>query len=222
MHLINRTSTRLRSTLLRGFIGCVALSACSFTQAHPHSWIEMRTQVLGQDGLITGLNMQWSFDPMTSMYMLDGEDTSPDNEQATFANLTTAMLENMIEDDFFSFLYHDGKQIKYSPAINGDLVRDRARLVMSFDLPLAQPLAIGDGPLELMIFEPSYYVDMSWRSPQDVTLSRELKSLCSLELVEPNPTPEQMSYAYSLPADAEPDNTLGQLFTQSVHIRCNI
>lgn len=222
MHLINRTYTRLRSAWLRGFIGFVSLTACSFAEAHPHSWIEIKTQILGQDGQITGLNMQWSFDPMTSMYMLDGEDTSPDNEQATFASLTTAMLENMIDDDFFSFLYHGGEQIEYSPAINGDLVRDRARLVMSFDLPLAQPLAIGDGPLELMIFEPSYYVDMSWRSPQDITLSRELESQCSVEIVEPNPTPEQMSYAYSLPADAEPDNTLGQLFTQSVHIRCNI
>ena len=61
---------------------------------------------------------------------------------------------------------------------------------------------------------------MSWNSKSDVSLSPDLEGQCSLKLVEPNPTPEQMSYAMSLSVDADPDNTLGQLFTQSIELNC--
>ncbi|MDK9758795.1 DUF1007 family protein, partial [Vibrio sp. D173a] len=96
--------------------------------------------------------------------------------------------------------------------------RDKAKLVMTFDLPLSKPKAVTRDTLRLLIFDPSYFVDMSWNSQSDVSLSPELERQCALELVEPNPTPEQMSYAMSLSVDADPDNTLGQLFTQTIKL----
>ncbi len=41
----------------------------------------MKTHIEGENGVITGLSMEWSFDAMTSMYMLDGEDVSPEKEE---------------------------------------------------------------------------------------------------------------------------------------------
>ncbi|MCW0470958.1 DUF1007 family protein [Vibrio chagasii] len=38
--------------------------------------------------MITGFSMEWSFDAMTSMYMLDGEDVSPEKRaKRLFKNL---------------------------------------------------------------------------------------------------------------------------------------
>ncbi len=189
-------------------------------QAHPHSWIEMKTHIQGESGVITGFKMEWSFDAMTSVYVLDGKDTSPENEHATFQELASSMLSNMLYEHYFTYFYDDQTPIKYSIAHSEKLTRDRARLVLSFELPLSKPMPVTRESLRLLIFEPSYYVDMTWTSVNDVVLSADLARQCQLELTQPNPTAEQMSYAMALPADADPDNALGQLFTQTINIHC--
>ncbi|WEM44011.1 DUF1007 family protein [Photobacterium sp. DA100] len=204
----------------RAALGLALLISPLFATAHPHSWIEMKTYVDGKDGMITGLRMVWSFDPMTSAYMLDGEDTSPEREEQTFTKVAASVLDNMLSEHYFTYFYDGEEPIKYQLARYGKITRDRARLVLTFELPLSQPKPVTEDSLKLLVFESSYYVDMSWRSKRDVILAGDLADYCKLEMIQPNPTPEQMSYAMSLPADADPDNALGQLFTQSVRFYC--
>lgn len=197
----------------------VVLTSCN-AQAHPHSWVEMKTYVEGKNGVITGFKMEWSFDAMTSAYMLDGEDVSPEKEPETLRKLAASVLENMKYEHYFTYFYDGDMPIRYKVAHSEKLTRDRAKLVLSFELPLSKPKPVTRESLRLLIFEPSYFVDMTWQSEGDIVLSPELDRQCQLELIEPNPTSEQMSYAMSLPADADPDNALGQLFTQTVKINC--
>lgn len=196
------------------------LSFAPTLQAHPHSWVEMKTHIEGENGMITGLSMEWSFDAMTSMYMLDGEDVSPEKEVETFKNLAASVIENMMYEHYFTYFYDGEEPIKYQVAEHSKFKRDKAKMVLTFALPLSKPKPVTRDSLRVLIFDPSYFVDMSWISNGDVTLSPALARQCQLEIIEPNPTPEQMSYAMSLPADADPDNTLGQLFTQSVELHC--
>lgn len=191
-----------------------------FVLAHPHSWIDTKTYIEGENGFITGFKMEWTFDAMTSAYMLDGEDTAPKHEQETFRKVAASVLENMKYEHYFTYFFDGDEPIKYYAAHSETLARNRAKLVMSFELPLAKPKAVTRDSLRLLIFDPSYYVDMSWKSKNDVVLSSDLAHHCQIELIEPNPTPKQMAYAMSLPADADPDNALGQLFTQTVKLHC--
>jgi len=200
--------------------GLALLPFSASLQAHPHSWVEMKTHIEGENGMITGLSMEWSFDAMTSMYMLDGEDLAAESEQETFEKLAASVIENMMYEHYFTYFYDEETPIKYSVAKNAKFERDKAKLVMTFELPLSKPKAVTRDTLRLLIFDPSYFVDMSWNSQSDVSLSPDLERQCSLDLVEPNPTPEQMSYAMSLSVDADPDNTLGQLFTQTIKLNC--
>lgn len=201
-------------------VGLVAALFVNAAAAHPHSWIEMKTHINGQDGIITSLSMEWSFDAITSIYMLDGEDVSPDKEQETLHNLSMSVLNNMKDEHYFTHFYDGEKTVKYGLARNAKMTRDKAKLVLSFEIPFTKPLPVTRDSLKLLIYEPSYYVDMAWRSTNDVVLSPELARQCQVNIIEPNPTPEQMSYAMSLPADADPDNTLGHLFTQTANIHC--
>ena len=75
--VINRLSTRYVSRFstccrsLKGLpFGLVLLCFAPNLYAHPHSWIEMKTHIEGENGMITGLSMEWSFDAMTSMLSL--------------------------------------------------------------------------------------------------------------------------------------------------------
>ena len=192
----------------------------SFIHAHPHSWIEMKTLIEGQNGKISGLKMEWTFDAMTSAYMLDGEDISEGNEPKTLRKVAHSIVKDMLSEHYFTYFYDGDQPIKYQTALEPQLVRDKAKLMLSFRLPLAKEQPVTRDTLRLLVFDSSHFVDMVWKSKQDIVLSDELAKNCRLDLIEPNPSSEQMMYAMSLPEDADPDNSLGQLFTQTVNVHC--
>lgn len=189
--------------------------------AHPHSWITTMVDVKGDDSTITGFHMRWEFDAMTSAYTLDGEDTSEEALPETLKTLANDSIQNMLPEHYFTYFYSNDEPVRYLEVDNANYTLDKGKLTLSFDLDLEKPQPIQGADLKLLIFEPSYYIDMSWQSKDDIKLSDALAKNCQVTIIEPTPTPEQMSYAMALPADADPDNALGQLFTQTATFECN-
>ncbi|MEC6813802.1 DUF1007 family protein [Photobacterium toruni] len=212
----------MRLNALPYFLLAIAALLPITSQAHPHSWINMKTYIEGNSTQITGLKMVWTFDAMTTAYMLDGEDMSNANKQQTLKDIAQSVMENMKNSHYFTYFYDNDTPIKYRIPTGGELVKPRAKATLTFELPLSKPKPITKDSLKLLIFEPSYYVDMSWNNKSDIILSPELAKTCHFTLIEPNPTPEQVTFAMSIPADADPDNQLGQVFTQTVQLYCNV
>ncbi|WP_252724400.1 DUF1007 family protein [Vibrio hepatarius] len=205
---------------LSGLVALIALYISAPLNAHPHSWVDMKTYIEGENGIVSGLKMEWTFDSMTSAYLLDGEDMSPKNANSTLDKIAKTVVKNMLSEHYFTYFYDGETPIKYHLALDQKLEREKSKLKLSFTLPLAKPKSLTRDTLRLLVFDSSYYVDMAWRSKSDIVLSKGLAQQCQLELVEPHPTSKQMMYAMSLPADSDPDNTLGQLFTQMVKMHC--
>lgn len=193
----------------------------SKAQAHPHSWISLKTEVVGDDTHILGFNMSWTFDTMTSAYMLDGEDLSAANKSKTLNKIAKSVMGNLNVEHYFSYFYDGNTPIKYAFSNQAELKQNKTKLTLVFFLPLSKPKEIENKSFKLLVFEPSYYVDMSWENKSDIQLSPELAQHCSLALIQPNPTPEQMTYAMSLGVEEKGDDALGQLFTQTVNIQCH-
>lgn len=192
------------------------LLCCTQAFAHPHSWVEMNTYLQGNENNITGLYMVWEFDAMTTAYMLDGEDLSDPN---TLPQLANSITQNMLASHYFTYFYRDEQPIKYRKAIDASITLKRGKATLRFDLPLAQPVPFDQSDLKLLIFDPSYYVDMSWNNLNAIHIADKMP--CKLRLEQPTPTAEQMAYAMALPMDADPDDALGQLFTQTLYLDCN-
>ncbi len=188
--------------------------------AHPHSWISMRTQVDGDEQHITGFHMIWTFDAMTTAYLFDGEDMSKAHRAATLKKLAKDVIDNMAKSDYFTYFYQGKSHLKYQNVPEAQLTESHGKATLSFHLQLAKPVKLAGEPLRLLIYDPTYYVDMSWDDHKDVTLAPSLARICKQRIVEPHPTPAQISYAMSIPIDASPDNTLGQAFTQSLVLNC--
>lgn len=197
---------------------CASLS--SHVQSHPHSWIDLKTVIEGDQNQITGFRMSWTFDAITSAYMLDGEDLSEENKANALQEMADGILENLALEHYFTFFYSHETPIKYTLATDGGIVQNRTKLTLNFFLPLSKPKSIDGESFELQIYESSYYVQMSWRQKEHVTLSPNLAEHCSLQVIEPQPTVEQFNYATAKPANAEVDNELGSLFTQKVKLNC--
>ena len=70
--------TLRRWTTASAILAC-ALGAAAPAMAHPHVWVEMRSDVVFNDqGLITALNLMWTFDDNYTQMALDGLDTNGD------------------------------------------------------------------------------------------------------------------------------------------------
>ncbi|SJL83955.1 DUF1007 family protein [Vibrio palustris] len=202
-------------------IGLLALMP-TLAKAHPHSWVDMVTQINGNDHAITGFSMTWEFDPMTTAYLFDGEDMSKEHRKKTLQKLADNMIKNMLSTHYFTYFYqHKTTPIRYKTARNAVLTTKRGKATLKFDLPLTKPFTFINEPLKFLIFDPTYYVDMSWKGRDSIKLSPQLAKHCQYKIIAPNPTPKEVAYATNLPADADPDNSLGQLFTQQLNLTCH-
>ncbi|WP_051326433.1 DUF1007 family protein [Aliagarivorans taiwanensis] len=190
--------------------------------AHPHSWIDVKTLLVGKDGQLTGISYIWQFDPMTSVFMLDGKDLDEPQRQQTLDNMAAHILSNIHYHHYFSKL-KQGEQLVAFGEGSQPRVSLQGRVVsFSFYLPLAEPVSLSEQSLSLRVYDPSYFIDMSWRGEMDLDLSIELQGLCEVDIIEPTPSQELINYALSLPADADPDDSLGEMFTQHGEVRCDL
>lgn len=188
--------------------------------AHPHAWVDTNTFIESDETHITSLHMTWAFDAETSNYMLQGEDVSDKNIEKTLQALADSVVGNMYNEHYFTYLYDDKTPVVYKTAQYAQFVRNKDKLVLSFEIPLSKPIAFKGKNLRLYIYDETYFVDMSWLNKGDVQISEQLTSQCTGEVVEPKASDEQRAYTLALASDVAPDNTLGQLFSQKYQLNC--
>ncbi|MFM2480577.1 DUF1007 family protein [Celerinatantimonas sp. YJH-8] len=198
------------------------LSAWSLTlQAHPHSWIEQQTTLIGDEQHITQLKMRWSFDKITTAYTLEGEDLKGAQRAKTLKKVADQIAAHMMPDHYFTYFYQDQTPLRYHVVRHADAELIDHKLILEFTITLSKPQPYTQHPLKLMIFDPSYYVDMYWNNAADIKLTAPVAKHCQSQLLEPHPSQKDINYAMSIPADADPDYPLGQLFTQKLILRCH-
>jgi len=190
--------------------------------AHPHSFIRLRTEVVADNGQLTGFKMRWTMDEITSSDLLyDAGSAKPGDE--VWKKLAAEVMANVLGQHYFSALWHNGQHVKFDNRPDGyGLERDGHQAVLTFTLPLAKPLPLAGQTLTLSTFDPTYYVDMFYDKPGDVTLPAALRAGCKVTVVTPKPNDKMTAFAQSLDkADAPPeDMALGTYFAQKVTLTC--
>lgn len=193
----------------------------SISFSHPHSWIDTHTYFNSNDTHITALNMTWTFDQETSDYMLHGEDTSAEAINHTLQLIAETVVNNMYNDHYFTYLYHNETPVRYKKARYPQLIQAHDKLVLSFEIPLSEPIPFKENNFKLFIYDASYYVDMSWINEADIQLSDNIKDNCLGRVHAPQVTDQQRDDTLALAEDVAPDNALGQLFSQQFQLSCN-
>ena len=181
----------------------------------------MTTHIEGNARQLTGFKMIWTFDPMTTAYLFDGEDMSKKHRQATLNKLAKSIIHNMLSTHYFTYFYDGGKPIRYEKVTAAKLTTSHGKATLTFNLPLAKPYTHNQHRLKLMIYDPTYFVDMSWKNAKNIILAPQLEPHCTFKIIAPHPTPAQVSYAASIPVGKDPDHSIGQLFTQTLDLTCN-
>lgn len=192
--------------------------------AHPHSFIDMQTNIRMEKQHLQGFAVQWTLDEIASSELLYELKTSPERAEAE-KKISEELKQTAIDSHYFSRLYDEKNQpIKFKEMPNEASIRvDGARVVYSMSFNLDKPYDMRGKGVNFYTYEPSYYIGMEYNADSDVRID---DSRCKITLAQPQASQELRLYASSLDKNAIPDMpddeaaSLGAQFAQKVRIQC--
>lgn len=226
INLLYQRITRLAAWLLAPLAMLAVLAAAPHpAAAHPHAWIDVKVKVLfDAKGRIYGLEETWVFDPLYTAFALDGlkrgTDKKPD--QATIDALSKENLKNIKDYDYLTRIESGGVNAKFAGTRDLASRYEKDRLQMTFTLLLDKPLDPTVSPVEYMVFDPTYYIEMLHAEEAGAVQLSGAGADCKHTLTPPNPDPNAVGLAASLDKTQSAGNDLGQLFAERVTIRCGV
>lgn len=199
----------------------LVLAPFAAARAHPHGWIDIRTEVLTDDaGRITALRQAWLFDEMYSAFMLDDFEHEGLGRDEGLARLLHQDVAALAPYDYFTRVEVAGERAGVGEVrayANGVAA---GRIWFRFELPLAEPVEPMTAELRYAVFDPSYYIEILHHGDAPVELPDPLAERCDARVIEPDPPGEIVSFAAMLDRSADSDDGLGRHFAQWVELAC--
>jgi len=190
--------------------------------AHPHAWIDVRsTVVLDDAGRVAAIEQEWQFDELYSAALIDGVREGRPFQPEMLSDYTREVIDNLQPYGYFMKLRADGKlqnfdrPTHYQGSLRGE------RFVLSFTAPLAQALDPAAQSVEFSVYDPTYFIQMMHVDADPPGVRGAGASSCRAEVHAPDPSPAAMARAFAMDFQAEPDDSLGELFAQKVTLQCH-
>jgi len=199
----------------------ITLGAAS-VQAHPHAWIDLRSKVLlDETGKVRALQLDWIFDDYYTVAIADEVDVSNQVSDEFWNEIAGRNLANLAAYNYFTVIKADGAPLELGDVSNYEGGLRDGRMWMRFEVPLKEPVDPTSKALSFAIYDPTYYIEIVHLEGDVVTFEGEGGDRCLGEIVQPNPTFDQVSLAASLDQDESGGDGLGELFAETVVMRCS-
>ena len=207
----------------------VFLACCPAAFAHPHVWVDMQsTVVFTDDGLIKGVDVEWTFDDAYAQMALDGLDTDKDGfySQDELAPLTRENIDSLKDYEYFTVMRADGEQLKIGAVTDAGQIYSSDKLTLHFQVPLATPLDPQKAKFMLKVYDPEFFIDFEYPKDDGADVSGNMPKQCKLDL-KPVPTDAELEQTRTMLStkgkDWKPDSNedFGAAFAQPVSIDCN-
>lgn len=190
--------------------------------AHPHAWIDLRSKVLlDDDGKIRALQLDWFFDDYYTVAIADEIDVADQVPDSFWTEVTAKNLANLAEYDYFTVVEADGAPVALGEVSRYEGGLRDSRMWMRFEVPLAEPIDPRSKAVTFSVYDPTYYIEIVHVEGDVVTFDGRGGDRCLAEIVQPNPTLEQVSLAAALDKDESAGDELGELFAETVVLRCS-
>ena len=192
--------------------------------AHPHVWVNVRTDVLfDADKRIIGVRHHWEFDEAYSIFAVQGLDTNGDGFYDTkeLEPLAKVNIESLVEFDYFTEVKSGGKAIARKEPVDYRAEFKDGVLTLHFTLPLEEPIAAAAQDVSFAVYDPTFYVSFSMADKAPVRLASGAQG-CTSKLAPragARARVEQLSEAEFLALGA--DSQFGAQFATDVFVRCS-
>ena len=213
------------------YIVMAAMMAClsgSKTIAHPHVWIDMQSSVVfTDDGLIKGVDVEWTFDDAYTQMALDGLDVDGDGlySQDELAPLTKENIESLKDYEYFTVMRANGEQQKIGEVTDAGQIWSNNKLTLHFQVPLERPIDPKKEEFMLKVYDPEFFIDLEYPADDAVDVTGKIPPSCKL-VVKPVPTDAELDQTRTMLSTKgtdwkpETDEDFGAMFAQAVSIAC--
>ena len=208
---------------------CVAaIGLAGQAAAHPHVWIEMRSDVIfNDDGKITGVNLIWSFDDGYTQVALEGLDTNGDGvySQQELDPLTKENIASLKDYEYFTVMRVNGEKVAQGDVTEFGQIWSNDKLQLHFQLPLKEPVDPIKNQFMVKVYDPEFFIAMDYVKDDPVTVIGAMPDACKL-VVKPVPTDAEIDATREMLSTKGPDwkpetsEDFGALFAQPVLIEC--
>ncbi|MFC4297266.1 DUF1007 family protein [Castellaniella hirudinis] len=200
----------------------LALALAPFSlHAHPHAWIDVQsTIILSAEGLISSIEEQWLFDDLYSAAILEGLKEDSPEKKAVVSDFAAEVIKNLGPYGYFMRITANGRPVKLNTVTQFKSEMKGSQLLLSFTAPLAKPVDPAHDDVSFSVYDPTYFIQMTHRPQDPPTIKGAQNHSCRTQVVPPNPTPEDIARAFALDRGATPEEGLGDLFAEKVHIQC--
>ena len=196
--------------------------------AHPHVWVTMRSDVVFTgDGLIKGINLEWSFDDGYTQMALDGLDTNGDGvySQDELDPLTRENIASLKDYGYFTVMRFNGEKQEIGEVADYGQIWSNGKLELHFQVPLKKPIDPRKGEFMVKVYDPEFFIAMDYEPDDPVTVIGGMPAACKL-VVKPVPTDAELDQTRTMLAskgkDWKPEvaEDFGAMFAQPVSIAC--
>jgi len=198
---------------------CMGASAA----AHPHVFVDARAGfTFDAEGRLIALRITWTYDAFSSLLLFDILDLDQDGDgllnEADLAAIVDG--ETVWADDYAgdTYLEQNDAPIALTRPQNGSASMADNRISVSFDLPLAAPMAVSE-TVTLLLYDPNYYYAYAVEG-----LEAAMPDACTAELIAFEPdtaTSELQAQLARLSREETPDiENVGRLFADQIYLTC--
>ena len=197
-------------------------------QAHPHVWIEMQSDVVfTDDGLIKGIDLEWTFDDGYAQMALDGLDVNSDGffSPSELDPLTKENIKSMKDYEFFTVMRANGEQQKIGEVVEYGQIWSNNKLTLHLQVPLEKPIDPKKDEFVFKIYDPEFFIAIDYVKDDPVDVVGKLPESCKL-VVKPVPTDAELDQTRTMLSEKGKDwkpevsEDFGALFAQAVSIAC--
>ena len=171
----------------RAALAALALCLCAdAARAHPHVWVAVRSELLfDAQARVVGVRHHWTFDDMYSAFITAdlGEDGKPPTP-ADLAPIAKQNVESLRDFSYFTFM--PGQTFAWGPAQDESLVYDPKTEMATLTFTLTLPSPVRATPLVFQVYDPSFFVSLSFEKTNAVTLVAA-PPRCAIEVRKPEP-----------------------------------
>jgi ABC-type uncharacterized transport system substrate-binding protein len=206
----------------------IAAGCATTVAAHPHVWATVRAEIVfGPDHRITGIRHAWTFDEFYTAMAVEGLDTNKDGvySKEELAPLAKVNVESLKEFDYFTFVHlagEDDKLLKLKPPVDYWIDYDNSVLTLHFTLPLEQPVETHAKPVDIDVYDPSFFVAFGFATEKPVTLAgTEIKGcVADVALPDAETAADTKALTESFFSQLGPNSSFGSQFAQTVTVSC--
>ena len=176
-HLSAGFGTAMRSLLAAPFI---LLSGESAAHANPDVWVEAGMTYLFEQGRVSGIAYEWSFDEFFSSSMLAAFDADGDGalDPEEAARLRVQAFDPLSESGYFVHLWENGERRRDFTVDSFAAGIDDSRLVYRFTVVLTPPADPARGGFAASLHDDEIYVDFDFRKSGFLLVEGAMGSGC--------------------------------------------